>query len=419
MKRLFRRDITAKSRARNGIVFSLVYITVTAMISVLVGCWGDDNPPASPAYTNASLNGNYLVMMTEVENPSGTITYTETAGTFSFNGAGSVTVSGSDRDAYSDGSTPTTSTKTETIPYSVNADGSFILNPSGGKPVHGQIAMNGKSLLFDGSSQGNSVDYYLNHGIAMKRVSSGTPPTYTNASLSGDYLFTMIEVLYSVDHVVYNEISGTMSFGGAGSGNTNGTKRSSETGLTTTITNDPFTYTVNADGSFLIPGGKPLHGQIVLDGSSLLLDGTQLGGDGTLYLNHAVAMKRVNSGTVPTYNNASLNGDYLLMFTEIYSESAGIVTYKEGAGTMSFNGAGSVMASGPDRHSYSDGSAVITENKTETIPYSVDSSGYFILNPSVNPTHGQIVLDGNCLLLDGTMLNSTDGYLGHGLVMKR
>lgn len=114
----------------------------------------------------ASLNGDYLFMVTEVHNP-GALTYYEQFGTVSFDGAGSVTVNGTSR--CSDGTTVTTSPLSMTIDYSVNTDGSFTINASGPKPLHGQIALDGTSLLLDGTMQGTSANDYLNHGVAMKR----------------------------------------------------------------------------------------------------------------------------------------------------------------------------------------------------------------------------------------------------------
>ena len=73
-------------------------------------------------------------------------------------------------------------------------------------------------------------------------------------------------------------------------------------------------YDVIADGSFTF-GLPPIHGQILLDGSSLLLDGTLKGTDTSDYLDRGIAMKRVTDGSPPTYTNASLNGDYLFNFT--------------------------------------------------------------------------------------------------------
>jgi hypothetical protein len=247
-----------------------------------------------PTYNDASMNGDYLFIVTEVHNP-GTLTYCDQAGTASFDGAGSVTVSGTSR--CSDGTTVTTSPLSMTIDYSVNADGSFtITDPANpGEPIHGQIALDGSSLLLDGTMQGTSANDYLNHGVAMKRVTAGSPPTYTNASLNGDYLFMLTEVYDDAGTMMHCDQAGTVNFNGTGLVTVNGTKRCSDG---TTVTTSPLIgtmdYLVNGDGSFTIitEPTAPLHGQIVLDGRSLLLDGTMQGTSAQVYLGNGVAMKR-------------------------------------------------------------------------------------------------------------------------------
>jgi len=404
--------------SKSGYAFTPVSTPVTVNGANVTGV---NFTAARTSYDNASLNGDYLIMVTEVYSTNtGPMTYCDHAGTISFNGAGSATLSGASR--CSDGTTvTTTSSEPDPVNYSVNADGSFTINGSGPKPLHGQIALDGSSLLLDGTMQGTSVNGYLYHGVAMKQVTAGTPPTYTNASLNGDYLIMLTEVFDGPGTMTYCDHAGTLGFNGAGSVTVNGESRCSDGATVTTPSKtETVSYSVNADGSFTIVGSgwKPLHGQIALDGSSLLLDGTVQGTSVNDYLDNGVAMKRITAGTPPTYTNASLNGDYLIMLTEVYDD-AGTMTYCDHAGTLSFNGAGSVIVNGESR--CSDGATVTTPSKIETVSYSVNADGSFTINASgPKPLHGQIALDESSILLDGTMQGtSVNDYLNHGVAMKR
>jgi hypothetical protein len=260
----------------------------TELIGKMVGMKRVAGP--TPTYSNASLNGAYLFVTSEVYS-SGTPTFCEQAGTLTFDGSGSVTVSGTSR--CSDGSALTSAPQSETIEYSVDTDGSFTIGAAATKQLHGQIVMDGSSLLLDGTMQGNSDQDYLFNGVAMKRVASGSPPTYSNTSLNGSYLFIVTEATTAS----FCDQAGTLTFDGSGSVTVSGTSRCSDG---TNVTSDPMSgtlaYSVSADGSFTLtdPGdqsGEAFHGQIALNGNSMLLDATMRLSAGTL-LNSGVAMKR-------------------------------------------------------------------------------------------------------------------------------
>lgn len=114
--------------------------------------------------------------------------------------------------------------------------------------------------------------------------------TDTNASLNGDYQFIAAEV-YDPGTDTFCDQGGTISFNGSGAFTMSGTKRCSDsTTVEISSISDAGGYTVNPDGSFTMID-EYHHGQIVLDGNSLLLDSTGRLSAGTL-LNHGVAMKR-------------------------------------------------------------------------------------------------------------------------------
>lgn len=262
--------------------------------------------------------------------------------------------------------------------------------------------------------------------VASIYLFRGCMLVYTNASLKGDYLFIMDEVHMGESdgdgkaQVIYVEVAGTMSFDGAGHCVMKDLRiRSSEDGQTIYPPNngEQDVYHVNDDGSFTLgsPESKMLHGQIVLDDSCLLMDGTLLG-TGTdpdvvsLYLNHAIAMKRnITPRNQPTYSNRDLNGEYLLMSTQ-----ATCSNYCETFGTVTFNGEGTLTATTTER--VTDG--VTVENNTngpETGTYTVNPDGSFSVGG-----HGQVVLDGNCVLVDWNEGNtSTCDYLDTSIIIKR
>ena len=373
------------------------------------------------AYTNASLNGDYLFIKTEInEIPA---KFSEQAGTVSFDGVGTALAYGTER--VSDGITVKTNTFSITVDYDVASDGSFTLADQSASQylIHGQILLDGSSLLMDGTlTVGGS---YLWKSVAMKRVASGSPPAYTNASLNGDYPFIFTEV-YDPITLTFCDEAGTVSFDGAGNGLVDSTRRCSNgaTVTTTSTSNHNIFYNVNSDGSFTLSDSvadpQPLHGQITLDGSSWLLDGTLLATSASKFLNQAVAMKRVVTGSPPTYTNASLNGDYLFIYTKIYNP--GTTTFCDQAGTLSFDGAGTALKVGTER--CSDGTTVTTTAINKTFDYNVIADGSFTLKkpdlPASLHAHGQIVLDGSSLLLDRTLkATNASKLLNQGVAMKR
>lgn len=94
--------------------------------------------------------------------------FVEVAGTISFDGAGSVTISLSNRVA--DGTKITIlSEDPRTTNYTVASDGTFMISPGGNRPIHGQIGFDGNTLLLDGTGQGPIAAKLLQHGIAAKR----------------------------------------------------------------------------------------------------------------------------------------------------------------------------------------------------------------------------------------------------------
>jgi hypothetical protein len=377
------------------------------------------NFTAASNFNNASLNGLYYLMMPMISKTSTTVSYDEIAGPANFNGTSSVTVTGTSRRVDVDAMTSavTITTEVSTMTYSVDPVGSFTLTTPDNQTLTGQIVLSGNAVLLDGTARTDQTEL-TGQLVGMKSVTSGLTPTYDNASLNGAYLFSVTEV-HDPGTLTYCDQAGTVTFNGAGSVTVNGTSRCSDGAIVTTPTlSFTIDYAVNPDGSFTItdPGapGEAVHGQIVLDGSSLLFDGTMQGTSANDYLDHGVAMKRITAGSPPTYADASLNGTYLFMLTEITGSS-----FCDQAGTMSFDGAGSVTVAGTNR--CSDGATVTTSPKTETINYSVNADGSFTINASgPKPLHGQIVLDGRSLLVDGTMQGSSaNDFLNNGVAMKR
>ena len=130
-------------------------------MAVLAGCGGSD----SATDTNASLNGDYQFIAAEVYDP-GTDTFCDQGGTISFNGSGAFTMSGTKR--CSDGATVEVSSISDAGGYTVNPDGSFNVTGQDGEVFHGQILLDGNSLLLDSTGR-LSAGTLLNHGVAMKR----------------------------------------------------------------------------------------------------------------------------------------------------------------------------------------------------------------------------------------------------------
>jgi hypothetical protein len=231
-------------------------------------------------------------------------------------------------------------------------------------------------------------------------------PTYSNASLVGDYLFIFKEISGPFN-LTFCDQAGTLSFDGVGTALVDGISRCSDgTNVTTTPFSGTKFYEVNSDGSFTLgdqPDPAPLHGQIVLDGNSLLLDGTLAVSSTTQLIKQVVAMKRVTVGSPPDYSNASLSGNFVSIFNEIFGDFSPIPIFREDAATNSFNGDGTALVDGTSRDA--DGTSVTTTPFSGMIFYDVNPDGSFTLGEQADPAplHGQIVLDGNAALLDGTL----------------
>jgi hypothetical protein len=249
-----------------------------------------------PTYSNASLDGNFVFILNEIFGlfiPSPV--FSDQEGTLSFNGDGTAQVDGTQRNA--DGTIVTTTPFFGMLIYEVNPNGSFTLGEQVGDPnaLHGQIALDGNAMLLDGTL---SPTQLFKQAIGMKRVTAGLPPTYSNASLEGDYLFIFNEIFgLFLPIPVFCDEEGTLSFDGSGTAMVNSTQRCSDgTTVTTTSSTGTVFYEVNSDGSFTlgeqIADPRPLHGQIVLDGSSFLLDGTLDMTSGGQLIKQAVGMKR-------------------------------------------------------------------------------------------------------------------------------
>lgn len=246
-----------------------------------------------PAYTNASLNGDYAFVFTEVYDP-GSTTYIDEGGILRFNGDGTALVIGRQRE--SDGASVTTTISNGTIYYNVNDDGIFALSDQAtdlGQPS-GQIVLDGNGLLMNNSLNEDGAEVW--ELVALKKVTAESPPIYTNASLSGDYLYIHTEV-DGPDSTTYCNEEGTLRFNGDGTALVAGKTRCAD-GTTVEITASYGTlyYDVAADGSFTlsdqVADPQPLHGQITLDGNSLLWDGTLDTTSVWEFLNQGVAMKR-------------------------------------------------------------------------------------------------------------------------------
>lgn len=126
---------------------------------------------AVPTFGNEDLKGEYLFTVVEVHRfalPGTTSMVTEhcvIAGTASFDGAGIMTLNGTQRCSFNG-----SSTLSGTQNYSVNPDGSFLISESPGMadPVHGQIVDHGRSLLLDGTTR-TLAEILSWSGIAMRR----------------------------------------------------------------------------------------------------------------------------------------------------------------------------------------------------------------------------------------------------------
>ena len=125
---------------------------------------------AAPNFGNDDLKGEYLFVVVEVHSvtlPGGLVRpeHCVIAGSVNFDGAGSATLSATQRCNLTGSGTMSGQQY-----YSVNPDGSFLISESTGMtdPVHGQLADHGRTLLLDGTSR-TLAEIISWSGIAMKR----------------------------------------------------------------------------------------------------------------------------------------------------------------------------------------------------------------------------------------------------------
>jgi hypothetical protein len=126
---------------------------------------------AAPTFGNDDLKGEFLFTVLEVRReilPGGTtpvIEHCVIAGTAVFDGAGTMTLSGTQRCSVTG-----TGGLSGTQYYAVNPDGSFLISESTDMtdPVHGQLVEHGRTLLLDGTTR--TLPEILSwSGIGMRR----------------------------------------------------------------------------------------------------------------------------------------------------------------------------------------------------------------------------------------------------------
>ena len=142
------------------ILLSLMLLTVISMAFLLVS-----HTPAlaGGTFSNRDLSGEYLFILTEQQGfgPPCFGAVVEHAGTLNFDGIGMVTINDTRR--CTDGITVSQTTEIVTLSYSVNPDGSFLIDTA-----HGQILQHGRSLLIDGTAN-TDPSTRMFHGAAMQR----------------------------------------------------------------------------------------------------------------------------------------------------------------------------------------------------------------------------------------------------------
>ncbi|HYS75171.1 MAG TPA: hypothetical protein VEM38_03630 [Burkholderiales bacterium] len=123
-----------------------------------------------------------------------------------------------------------------------------------------------------------------------------------------------------------------------------------------------------------------------------------------------------------TFSNKDLKGDYLFILVDIRTEPAfgGATNYCDQAGTISFDGVGPVgTATVSD---FTQRCNLATSPGAGTLFYRVSPDGSFLADETpafLDPTHGQIVDNGNALLLDGTTRTNANILIFHIVAMKR
>jgi len=123
-----------------------------------------------------------------------------------------------------------------------------------------------------------------------------------------------------------------------------------------------------------------------------------------------------------TFSNKDLKGDYLFILAEIRTEPAfgGATNYCDKAGTISFDGVGPVGTATVS--GFTERCNVVIGPAVGTLFYQVNSDGSFLLDETsafLDPEHGQIVDNGNALLLNGTTRTNPLILIFHLVAMKR
>lgn len=123
----------------------------------------------------------------------------------------------------------------------------------------------------------------------------------------------------------------------------------------------------------------------------------------------------------PTFGNDDLKGEYLFTAVEVHrvtlSGGPTVVEHCVLAGTVSFDGAGTLAINAAQRCSATGSGAV-----SGTQYYSVNSDGSFLISESpamTDPVHGQLVDHGRTLLLDGTLRTLPEILNWSGIAMRR
>jgi hypothetical protein len=121
-----------------------------------------------------------------------------------------------------------------------------------------------------------------------------------------------------------------------------------------------------------------------------------------------------------TYDLRDLRGTYYFVVTEIRFEHLPgipdpVMDYCTGYGTITFDGAGGAAISSGTRRCSATGTVTDSGNFT----YTVNSDGSFLLTEVgfADPSHGQILDNGNMILVDGTLRNP-DILLWQGVGVK-
>jgi len=118
-------------------------------------------------------------------------------------------------------------------------------------------------------------------------------PLFTNGSLRGEYLITLIEIRQEPAGIDYCDITARAKFDGSGNVTINDTRKCSLTG--TVSSSGGLFYDVKPSGEFIIfeaVPGDATHGRIAHSGRTILLDGTTRTNPDVLVQNGVGALKR-------------------------------------------------------------------------------------------------------------------------------